>query len=91
MGATEGVPVFAHLGFNGSVGNAAGTPMNILGGTTASGASIDQMLGDFTRDGGAVPLARITVVPEPTSIVLSLMGVVGLLSVCRARRRATRP
>ena len=89
MGATEGVPVFVHLGLNGSIGNPAGTPVNILGGTTASGATIDAVLGDFTR-GGAIPVARITIVPEPSSIVLALTGVVGFVVVLRTRRKRTR-
>lgn len=88
MGATEGVPVFAHPGFIGSVGNPAGTPMNILGGTTASGAMVDTVLGDFTRNGGAVPVARISIVPEPTSLGLCLVGVFGAAFTFRTRRRA---
>lgn len=87
MGATEGVPVFAHPGLNGSAGNPAGTPMNILGGSTASGVMIDAVLGDFTRNGGSVPVARITIVPEPTSIMMCLTGVVGLILVFRRRLR----
>lgn len=33
----------------------------ILGGTTAPGAVIDPVLGDFTRDGGDVPIASVSV------------------------------
>jgi len=86
MGATEGMVVFSHMGFNGSVGNPAGTPINILGGTTPSGATIDATLGDFTRNRGAVPIARITIVPEPSSIVLALVSVVALVVVLPKRR-----
>lgn len=35
------------------------TDGQILGGTTAPGAVIDPVLGDFTRDGGDVPIANI--------------------------------
>lgn len=71
MGADESGVVRLHGGFNGSVGNVAATPMNILGGTTASGATIDATLGDFTAGGGGVLLARITVVPEPSTMGLA--------------------
>jgi hypothetical protein len=90
MGATEGMPVSVHAGFNGSIGNPAATPMNILGGTTASGATIDSVLGDFTRNGGADAIARITIVPEPSSVVLALTGVVGFVVLPRTRREQTR-
>ena len=58
QGADENGVVGTHPGFNGSVGNAGGTPMNILGGTTLSGATIDTILGDFTRNSGADPIAH---------------------------------
>jgi len=51
--------VSAHAGFNGSMGNPEGTPINILGGTVASGDVIDAVNGDFTR--GHYPLMRITI------------------------------
>jgi len=78
--------VATHIGFNGSVGNPAAAPVNILGGTTVSGATIDVTLGDFTRNGGDVLLARITVIPEPSSIVLLALAVcVGAFVVARRR------
>lgn len=49
-GIDENGVVTSHPGFNGSVGNPDGTPVNILGGTTASGATIDPLTGDFTAD-----------------------------------------
>jgi hypothetical protein len=54
---TENVSM--HLGYNGSVGNPNATPMNILGGTVASGDMIDALNGDFSN--GIYPLMRITV------------------------------
>ena len=87
MGANEGGVVSLHAGFNGSIGNPAATPMNILGGMTASGATIDTTLGDFTRNQGDVLIARITVVPEPTCVVLAIIGVVGLCVPMRRRKR----
>ncbi|MBE9077386.1 spondin domain-containing protein [Romeria aff. gracilis LEGE 07310] len=60
-GTPENGVVVQHPGFNGSEGNPNGTPVNILGGITASGAVIDPVLGDFTRNGGNEPLLRITV------------------------------
>ena len=87
MGANEGGIVSAHAGFNGSIGNPAATPMNILGGTTASGATIDTVLGDFTRNQGDVLIARITVVPEPSCVVLAIIGLLGLCVPMRRRRR----
>lgn len=49
-GLDENGVVGAHPGFNGSVGNPDGTPVNVLGGTTAPGATIDPVVGDFTAD-----------------------------------------
>ncbi|MEM1160700.1 MAG: spondin domain-containing protein [Pseudomonadota bacterium] len=46
QGIVEGGTVQLHQGFNGSVGS----PVNILGGTTAPGAVIDAEIGDFTAD-----------------------------------------
>ena len=87
MGADEGGLIAMHMGFNGSIGNPAATPMNILGGLTASGATIDATLGDFTRNQGDVLIARITVVPEPTCVLLAIIGVLGLCFSNRGRRR----
>ena len=49
-GIEENGVVSTHPGFNGSVGNPDGTPVNILGGETAPGAIIDPVIGDFTAD-----------------------------------------
>ncbi|MEL6929863.1 MAG: spondin domain-containing protein, partial [Cyanobacteria bacterium J06600_6] len=49
-GIDENGVVTSHPGFNGSVGNPNATPVNVLGGTTAPGAVIDPLTGDFTAD-----------------------------------------
>ncbi len=49
-GVDENGVVTFHPGFNGSVGNPDATPVNILGGTTAAGATIDPVVGDFTAN-----------------------------------------
>lgn len=49
-GVDENGAVTSHPGFNGSVGNPDATPVNILGGETASGATIDPVVGDFTAN-----------------------------------------
>lgn len=89
QGANQNGVVSSHLGFNGSVGNPAGVPVNILGGTTASGAMIDTVLGDFTRNGGQDPLVRITVsfVPEPTTATLASFGAIAALVWRRHRAK----
>lgn len=61
QGTPENGVVRQHEGFNGSEGNPDGTPVNILGGTTAPGAIIDEVEGDFTRNGGTEQLLRIVV------------------------------
>ncbi|MEE4175842.1 MAG: spondin domain-containing protein [Xanthomonadales bacterium] len=48
-----------HPGFNGSVGNPDGTPVNFLGGALPTGTTLDPALGDFTR--GLAPLMRVTI------------------------------
>lgn len=88
IGADELGVVQMHIGFNGSVGNPGGLPMNILGGTTASGATIDAVLGDFTHSGGGIVLARITIVPEPSAALLLFAGILGLGATARRRRRS---
>lgn len=47
-GLDENGVVAAHPGFNGSVGNPDATPVNVLGGTTAAGTTVDPVVGDFT-------------------------------------------
>jgi len=61
QGTVENGVVLQHPGFNGSERNPNGSPVNILGGTTAPGAVIDPKIGDFTRNGGETPLLRITI------------------------------
>lgn len=58
-GLDENGVVGAHEGFNGSVGNPDGTPVNVLGGTTAAGTIVDPTVGDFTADDD--PVLRITI------------------------------
>ncbi len=58
-GLDENGVVGAHEGFNGSVGNPDGTPVNVLGGTTAAGTIVDPVVGDFTADDD--PILRITI------------------------------
>ncbi len=58
-GTAENGVVGDHPGFNGSVGNPNGTPVNILGGTTAAGTIVDPVAGDFTADDD--PILRITI------------------------------
>ena len=90
QGSDENGVVGTHPGFNGSVGNPGGTPVNILGGTTPSGATIDTILGDFTRNSGSEPIARITVtlVPEPGTFLLGLIGVACVAAWKWRNRRA---
>jgi hypothetical protein len=57
--------VVPHVGFIGSLGKPGGTPF-LLGGSTAAGTTLDPVLADLTQQGFV--LARITVVPEPSSI-----------------------
>jgi Ca2+-binding RTX toxin-like protein len=58
-GTDENGVVGDHPGFNGSVGNPDGTPVNVLGGTTAAGTIVDPTVGDFTADDD--PILRITI------------------------------
>ena len=60
-GTDENGVVAAHPGFNGSVGNPAGTPVNILdpAGAVTPGGTLDPAVADFTADDD--PLLTITV------------------------------
>ena len=62
--------ISVHTGFNGSLGNPNGTPINILGGTTASGDVIDPVNGDFTTLHYAV--MRVTISKNTTPVRLSI-------------------
>ncbi len=53
-GETEGGVITQHPGFNGSVGNPDGMPMNILGGTNPAGIFFDPVAADFTREGAQI-------------------------------------
>ncbi len=63
--ATTGL-VEAHPGFNGSAGNPAATPVNILGATVPPGTIIDPVKGDFTQ--GIFPIMRITIQNNKTPV-----------------------
>ena len=60
-GEDENGVVQTHIGFNGSEANPNGTPVNILGGTTAAGTTVDPQVGDFTLNGGQQLVLRILV------------------------------
>jgi len=60
-GEDENGVVQTHIGFNGSEANPNGTPINILGGTTAAGTTVDPQVGDFTLNGGQQLVLRILV------------------------------
>ena len=65
MGPNTGEDEFGvvrlHEGFNGSEANPDGTPVNILGGTTAAGTVVDPEIGDFSLNNGEQLLVRILV------------------------------
>ena len=60
-GEDENGVVTSHIGFNGSEANPDGSPVNILGGTTAAGTTVDPQIGDFTLNGGQQLVLRILV------------------------------
>jgi hypothetical protein len=62
--------VMPHPGFNGSAGNPAATPVNILGATLPPGTNIDPVLGDFTQ--GIFPIMRITIQNSQTPVRVSI-------------------
>ncbi len=62
--------ISVHLGFNGSMGNPNAMPVNILGGTVASGDVIDPVLGDFTTSN--YPIMRITVSQNSTAVRVAI-------------------
>lgn len=75
-GNTTSESIAVHGGFNGSVNNPNAMPVNILGGTVASGDVIDSVLGDFKANN--YQLMRITIsqntVPVRVSIKNSAMA-----------------
>lgn len=89
-GVTQDGTVGPHPGFNGSVGNPGGLPMNILG-TTMAGPNQDipigVLAGDFSAQGYQVARITITAVPEPASVATLGIGLVGILGVSLRRGR----
>ena len=69
-GNTTADNITVHAGYNGSLGNPDATPVNILGGTTASGDVIDPVNGDFTTLHYAV--MRVTISKNTTPVRLSI-------------------
>jgi len=69
-GVTTTDNITVHPGFNGSVGNPAATPVNILGGTVASGDVIDPVNGDFTN--GHYPIMKVTVSKNSTPVRIAI-------------------
>ncbi len=65
-GETTADVVELHPGFNGSAGNPAATPVNILGATVPPGTTIDAVKGDFTQ--GIVPIMRVTIQNSKTPV-----------------------
>ena len=60
-GEDENGVVTSHIGFNGSEANPDGSPVNILGGSTAAGTTVDPQIGDFTLNGGQQLVLRILI------------------------------
>jgi len=60
-GVTENGVITLHPGFNGSAALPDGTPVNILGGTTAAGTIVDAIAGDFTQNAGQNLVLQIVV------------------------------
>ena len=81
--ATVGGVVGLHNGFINSLGNPGGMPI-ILGGTTAAGTLVDPILGDFTQSGRAI--AMITIVPEPSSVMMLIAAGISLFAFASHRR-----
>lgn len=91
-GIDENGVVGPHPGFNGSDANPLGTPMNILGATTAGpdmNILIDATAGDFSLPD--YTLARITIagqavdVPVPAPLALMSVGLLGMVAARRKR------
>lgn len=70
-----------HPGFN--------MPGNILGGLTAAGTTIDEVLGDFTQSGYQLARISINQIPEPQFVAIFGLGL-GLMTVVGGRRKQGR-
>ncbi len=62
--------VALHPGFNGSLGNPGGAPVNFLGGQLPPGDALDPVSGDFTRPGAR--MLRITVSQATQAVRVSV-------------------
>ncbi len=69
-GTTTSEVITLHKGYNGSVGNPNGMPVNILGATVASGDTIDAVAGDFSR--AYYPVMRITIAKNTFPVRLTI-------------------
>ena len=70
-----------HPGFN--------MPGNILGGLTAAGTTVDEVLGDFTQSGYQLARISINQIPEPQFMAMFGLGL-GLMTVVGRRREKGR-
>lgn len=59
-GETTAEGISLHPGFNGSVGNPDGQPINFLGGTNGAGILFDSIAADFTVEGRQVAEIRLS-------------------------------
>ena len=57
-----------HMGFNGSMGNPDGTPVNFLGATLPPGTMLNAPAGDFTYPGHAMMRVTIQMAAEPLRV-----------------------
>lgn len=69
-GTTTQDDIQIHTGFNGSVGNPNGTPVNFLGGSLPPGNTLDAVAGDFTQPGQM--MMRITIQETTESLRVSI-------------------
>lgn len=74
-GETTADPITVHPGFNGSVGNPAGTPVVFLGGTSGPGIFFDETAADFSRPN--YQIARITVAPATVPVAVTVTNMQG--------------
>lgn len=74
-GDTTADPITTHPGFNGSVGNPAGSPVVFLGGTSGPGIFFDETAADFSRPN--YQIARITVAPATVPVAVTVTNIQG--------------